>query len=468
MYFVKRFVIKDPSQVQALQIHSKFTKGVRIFINGEEVARRNLAWGEDRHGDFAAPPKMPAWIRTRAGRADWEQSHWSGISPEMLRRGENIISAVVHRKAGGGEPAMFFDLRMEAWNELSWVKRPYLVRVTKDGVTVSWETTAKTHGWVNIKDEAGIQVGRFRSEDGPETFHEVQVRGLRTGTRYTYEVHSTLDPSARDSGTSLQSKSLSFKTSPPDNGSFGFLLYGDSRSGDRIHRKLAGMMLDDAAKYDINLVIHTGDIVSEGYKWELWQDKFFDPARDLIAQVPYYLTPGNHELNQKLYYDYFDLPNNESWYSFRYGLAEFFSINTNVDFSKGGPQYRWFEAALQNSTATWKIAFFHHPPYACANARKPGAKLVVKYLVPLLEQYGVQLVLLGHDHLYGRSAEINGVTYLISGGGGSWLYPSTEDEKMVLCDKRYNYVRFHVGRDALEWTGVDLDGQVIEVFRVLP
>ena len=133
-------------------------------------------------------------------------------------------------------------------------------------------------------------------------------------------------------------------------------------------------------------LIHTGDMVTNGYEEWRWQKKFFDPVGNLLAKLPIYSAPGNHELNQHQYYDYFPPLAETSYYNFRYGQIEFFSLNTNIDFDPESPQYQWLESALKQSTAPWKIAYFHHPPYSCAIMRKPGDLNVRRHIVPLLEQ----------------------------------------------------------------------------------
>ena len=108
----------------------------------------------------------------------------------------------------------------------------------------------------------------------------------------------------------------------------------------------------------------------------------------------------------------------------------------------------------------------HHPPYSCAVGRKSEGKDLVQHIVPLLEAYGVDLVLVGHDHVYGRSANLNGVHYVISGGGGSKLYNSKEDAQMIKCRKVFHYVRFTVENDALRWTAVGDDGAIIDTYAL--
>ncbi len=84
-----------------------------------------------------------------------------------------------------------------------------------------------------------------------------------------------------------------------------------------------------------------------------------------------------------------------------------------------------------------------------------------------MEKYGVDLVLLGHDHLYGRTKKINGVVYLTSGGGGSGLYPGKVDKYNEICEKKFHYVRFKVNLNRISWKAIDIDGKLIEKYELL-
>ena len=83
-----------------------------------------------------------------------------------------------------------------------------------------------------------------------------------------------------------------------------------------------------------------------------------------------------------------------------------------------------------------------------------------------MEKYNVDLVLLGHDHLYGRTKSINGVTYVTSGGGGSGLYSEQADEYSPICIKKFHYVRFKVNRRSIFWQAIDTEGTVIDEFSL--
>ncbi len=459
MYFVKEFEIEDVSALVSLHLDVQYKKGLRVYINGNEVALARIEPGAS-HGDFGFTKEHPdPWIRSTIRKSDRWEEVWSGINPNVLKNGKNVIAAVVYKAHNGGSPGMFFDAKLLGHTEFTWVKKPYLHRVTQDGVTVSWEATANSGGRVVIKDTAGNTVKEVESGTSG-VLHHVQVRGLKPDTKYGFTV---IGKTPEGVETSIDS---TFTTSPSDSSDFVFMLYGDSRWGTHIHNPLAKLMAADSEKFGANLVVHTGDIVSEGYRWDLWQEKFFDPAEPLISRVPMYPVPGNHELKAELYYDYFDLPNNEAWYHFRYGIADFYGLNTNTRFDPNSQQYKWFVKELEKSKAPWKVVFMHHPPFSCAVVRKPGAKYVIRHLVPLFEKYGVDLVLLGHDHVYGRSTDVNGVHYLISGGGGSSLYKSAVDDKMTRCDRKYNYVRLHVDKKKIRWVAYDQKGVLIEEYAI--
>lgn len=63
-------------------------------------------------------------------------------------------------------------------------------------------------------------------------------------------------------------------------------------------------------------------------------------------------------------------------------------------------QLDWFEDVLKNNPQKWTIVTFHHPVYACKLNK--NNKYMQEEVKPILEKYGVDLVLQGHDHTYGR------------------------------------------------------------------
>ncbi len=130
----------------------------------------------------------------------------------------------------------------------------------------------------------------------------------------------------------------------------------------------------------------------------------------------------------------------------------------------------WLEQRLAESTATWKIALFHHPPYTCGE--HAGNAGVVRAWVPLFERYGVQLALSGHDHDYQRFAPRNGVTYVVNGGGGAPLYRlhgcPRGYPRSVRRFSDYGFLYVSATDERLDVSAVDLRGRMRDHVALTP
>jgi hypothetical protein len=130
-------------------------------------------------------------------------------------------------------------------------------------------------------------------------------------------------------------------------------------------------------------------------------------------------TLGNHDnLVDHGRYEFDELNMPRGYYKRTIGNVQVFILNSNY---VNATQTSWLETALSSSTALWKIVVFHHPAWTCGAYRSNSA--VVRNWVPIMERYGVDLVLSGHDHNYQRFGARNGVRYIVHGGGGQHLYP---------------------------------------------
>jgi hypothetical protein len=75
----------------------------------------------------------------------------------------------------------------------------------------------------------------------------------------------------------------------------------------------------------------------------------------------------------------------------------------------------WLRADLANTTADWVIAYWHHPPYSKGShdsddPADSGGRLkeMRENVLPILDSFGVDLVLGGHSHSYERSYLLDG------------------------------------------------------------
>lgn len=177
---------------------------------------------------------------------------------------------------------------------------------------------------------------------------------------------------------------------------------------------------------------------------------------------------GNHDVRlERGRYQYDALGMPAPYYRRRVGDVELFILDSNA---ASAAQTRWLAAALRASTAAWKVALLHHPPFTCGAYR--SHPLVVRRWVPLFVRHGVRLVLSGHDHNYQRFAPRRGVTYVVHGGGVGSYYPvepcPSGYPRRVRARREHGwlYVTFTPER-AVGWA-VNVSGRRTDRFVVLP
>jgi hypothetical protein len=150
---------------------------------------------------------------------------------------------------------------------------------------------------------------------------------------------------------------------------------------------------------------------------------------ELLRKTVVWPTIGNHDayaggfgFPHFPYLDIFSLPTNgeaggvpsgtERYYSYNYGNIHFVCLDSmTVDRSSTGPMCAWLRADLEANTSDWLIAYWHHPPYSKGSHHSDFEIELIEMrenVVPILESYGVDLVMAGHSHSYERSFLLNG------------------------------------------------------------
>ena len=192
------------------------------------------------------------------------------------------------------------------------------------------------------------------------------------------------------------------------------VVYGDSRSGHQAHRAVVSgiMTVNPSAVY------HTGDLVNDGRLEADW-DTFNLITAPIREAFDFYPALGNHEHDDSLYYNNFELPGNERWYSVTEDNIHFIILDSNSPSHDSSEQYLWLENHLMTlgDSISFTAAVFHHPPYS-TGPHVEDEKNLRDTFVPLFEKYGVDIVFNGHDHCYERSF-VNGIYYIVAGGGGA-------------------------------------------------
>jgi len=330
------------------------------------------------------------------------------------------------------------------------IRGPYLQSVTTNSTIVAWETDRPTHGEVIYGETEGY--GSSVADPVVGTRHAVTLTGLLPYTAYHYRV---------ESGGAPLSEDVTFRTAAGHNQTaFNFVVFGDTRTQHQFHQAV----VERIVAQEPDFVLHTGDLVADGLDAGQW-DTFFEIERELIAHVPLFPALGNHEGNAPHYFDFFYLPGNEGWYVFDYGNARFLCLQVDgiADFGPQSEQYAWLEATLAANMQPWLFVYFHIPPYS--SVQDYSEEIVRQTLTPLFEQYEVDVVFNGHKHNYERN-EVNGVTYVVTGGGGAPLYAMQEQEPtQAAFAKAYHFVLLEIDGNRLEATVISREGEVLDEFE---
>ncbi|MHC5028961.1 MAG: metallophosphoesterase, partial [Planctomycetota bacterium] len=367
---------------------------------------------------------------------------------------------------------------MKPWvdTKLDWLVAPFLTWPTTEAVTVAFETTVPTDASIECWHESGSE-RRVVSADGAAQLHHFRLTGLRPGGKYFYRV-AAID----NQGEVLDGEQLSFRTAVPPGRAFTFVAIGDTQSQAEVVKRIS----DLAYMHRPNLVVHAGDLVSTGTNKRDWTDHFFPHMQPLIGRIPLMPVLGNHEQDAQHYYDYMDLPEPEYWYAFTFGDAEFFMIDGNRKLEQGSDQLAWLATALAASTAKWKFAVLHQPPYTSdsddygntfettSNRGDPN----VQNIVALLEKHGVDICFSGHVHDYERtfpirhghvtSYEDGGVIYVTTAGGGGHLENFDPANTWFGHKKaQYHHLAYiAVNGSHLEFQAIDEHGRLFDVFEL--
>lgn len=275
-----------------------------------------------------------------------------------------------------------------------------------------------------------------------------------------------------------------YATAPPqDTNTFSFAAVGDSRTNVGIWNNISNLVNAKNPAF----VVFNGDIVDTGSSSSQW-DAWFSNGANLINNKLIFHAQGNHDVAAASYYqNIFDLPKNNSastelYYSIDYGEAIFICLNS--EDPGNAAQLSWLQTTLAANTAKkWKIISFHKPFYTVG----PHSGEMNSYFntwFKAFDDYGVDLILTGHDHLYERFKPINrnvstttavanygsltgeGRCQIVCGGSGAPLYTAGTSSFLQTFKEDYHYLIFDVTNTSLCGTTYDGSNAIIDNFCI--
>lgn len=256
--------------------------------------------------------------------------------------------------------------------------------------------------------------------------HFCRIENLKPGFSYVYRVGSNDN----------QSEWFQFKMPSAENKQLKFLYFGDPQVSlnDQFPR-----ILHQAVKYSPEAVfmLFAGDIINRAGR-DVEYQQLFETGGKYFPVIPLLLTPGNHDYSGRVldsHWKYqFSFPGNGPkafdgiCYLVDYPQVRIISFDSaagheleDENSAEMKLQTSWLDSVLAHNPKKWTILTTHLPVYSPKSSR--DNPVLRKNIQPIIEKYGVDLVLTGHDHSYARgSASDNPLTkkppvYVVSVSG---------------------------------------------------
>ncbi|MFB7269455.1 fibronectin type III domain-containing protein [Streptomyces sp. NPDC056244] len=314
------------------------------------------------------------------------------------------------------------------------------------------------------------------------TYHTALLSGLKPATRYTYRVGDGTNWSAW----------TDFTTAAAELKPFSFIYYGDAQNYiDSAVPRVFRQAFSD--RPEAKVIVNAGDLIDSANSEEQW-GQWYQAGGFIDSQINNISVPGNHEYSNGLssfWRPQFPYPDNgpgdaalkQTAYSVDYQGVRFIALDSNVQSNAAlmASQTAWLEGLLKNNPNKWTTVTFHHPVYSTTGTRNNPA--VRDQWGPLFEKYGVDLVLQGHDHSYGRGNKTanrksvtthNGVTYVVSVSGGKMYalndganWTGNGAEPVVNSENTQLYQLVDVQNDQLRFEARYANGQHFDGFTIL-
>jgi predicted phosphodiesterase len=437
----------------------------KLYLNGELVSQFS------RHsGDIIYPPK--GWLTIGSYKDDNENYPMKG-SIRQIKLYDNALTRE-EITAGYNSNKDLTDLPVDLYAPSDFLVHPYLQFATKNSIVIRWETKTKSTSKILYGEETPLE--KSVESKKFKTLHEVKLNNLKPQTNYFYKAISV-----NKKGEKSESKIFGFQTGVEEDDAFAFGVISDTQDNPDIWKKIAELLFGERP----NFAILAGDIVGDGDRKIEWTDEFLKTGQFMMSYIPVYAVLGNHDVDSKYYYDYLTAPDPEYYYTFKYGNAQFFLIDSNRDVDKGSEQYKWLEEELKKSSAQWKFTVHHHPPYSSdeddyGDAWKGKSERGDKDLLPIVdlyEKYDVDICFYGHIHDYERTWPLrdnkvdrdNGVIYIQTGGAGGSLenYAPTRSWFTRKVHRDHNYLIVNIHENELHLQAIDWNGNLFDTLKVI-
>lgn len=229
------------------------------------------------------------------------------------------------------------------------------------------------------------------------------------------------------------------------------------------------------------LLILGGDLVNHG-DTDLEWNGFFGAGGELLKKMKVITPTGNHEKRADSGYEtVFDLPANgpagyeQRFYSYEYGCCHFTVLDTNYMGQRNAEAKEfisgWIKKDLGASKKDITVVVMHHPMYTVGTSLDDEirAENMRSVYLPLFEEYGVDMILCGHQHLYCRTKEDLVPVMQIMGVSGTKHYCGNDFSYMACkAENVATATIFEADSSNISFKTIDVEGNVLDRGSLCP
>ena len=359
----------------------------------------------------------------------------------MLTNGKNVIAFEIHKSNETSEG--YFKLNELGINpdESLLPERESLKAIslsvgsTPTELNLNWFSTDSTNGQIQFAKKADMTGNEFpkaKAKTVNSKIEKAQADGyyankatmsdLEENTAYVYRVGNN------------GHWSDTYTTTTKSKGDFSFLFAGDPQlgsSGDLASDKdgwknTLDLVNSNPLFKDVHFIQNAGDHVEAGKNESQYDAYLSNYQGSVVYSTPFANAVGNHDYAGTAYNDHFNLPNVSNLgssgqgnaqgdYYYIYNNALMLVLNSNNRSTAEHEEFikNTLAKTKDNQDIKWKIVVFHHSIYSSASHASDNDILARRdTLAPMFSQNGIDLVLMGHDHVYTRSMLMDGTTAL--------------------------------------------------------
>lgn len=420
-FFRSTFNISNLERYTKLTGSLEYDDGVIVYINGQRIAAgydnacdengNSLGHGFDANLQYGGSNQGPDTLQI------------SLLDLSLLHNGENTIAVELHngRKTSSDVWFSFGGL---------YLSTDEVVYQNNISLSVGADESKVNFTWYSPLEIASVTVSENPDMTNGNTFAataslandgqyscKAAATGLKHNTTYYYQL----------SNNGKKGQIYSFTTG--GDGEFSFALVGDPQIG-------AGNTASDTAGWentlnsaagselfsDVSFLVSAGDQVNTASD-EAQYDGYLE--HNVLFRLPVATAIGNHDSSSNAYSQHFNIANESDQYGvtaaggdyyFVYNNTLFLVLNSNAQSEEAVNGHRAFIQAAVEATKdkniTWKVAVFHHTLFTVASHAHDGyidnANGFKNLIIPVLEEFDIDAVLTGHDHVYCRTYIMDG------------------------------------------------------------